>query len=388
MEKGARMKILTVCYEYPPVGGGGGNMARNIAVGLARRGHDVKVQTVRLRGLAKKEVSGGVEIRRSFGFRRRADFCTVPEMAGYLAGAFFPAWRLAAVWRPDVIHAHFAVPSGALAWPLRVVTGIPYALTVHLGDLPGGNPDQTDHLFHMLNPFIRPIWRAAAGVTASSRFAADLARDSYGVEPEIIPNGISMSGRPAAARPSGEVLRFIAIGRFNPQKNFPWMIRALAACRFPWTLDLVGNGAQAEEIRAAVQETGTGDRIRWRGWLPEEVMRETLTGSDIMLMPSTSEGNPIAAIEALKQGVAVVGSTTPGLRDLIEDGGNGYAVAIERPEPFVEKLHLLAANRALLDAMKARSLEMSARFDIDLVAEKFEDFLGRAARGLPARSTL
>ena len=374
------MKILTVCYEYPPVGGGGGNMARNIAAGLARRGHEVKVQTVRLRGLPKKELSSGVEIRRSFGFRRRADFCTVPEMAGYLAGAFFPAWRLAASWQPEIIHAHFAVPSGALAWPLRLVTGIPYALTVHLGDLPGGNPDQTSHLFRMLNPLIRPIWRGASGVTASSRFAADLARDSYGIEPEIIHNGIPMEGRPAAVRPAGEVLRFIAIGRFNPQKNFPWMIRALATCRFPWTLELVGDGAQADEIRAALEETGTGDRIRQRGWLPEEVMRETLAGSDIMLMPSTSEGNPVSAIEALKQGVALVGSTTPGLRDLIEDGGNGYAVNITSTEPFVEKLHRLAANRALLDAMKARSLEMSALFDIDLVAGKFEDFLGRASQ--------
>lgn len=373
------MKILTLCYEYPPVGGGGGNMARNIACGLARRGHEVKVQTVRLRGLPKKELSDGVEVRRSFGFRRRADFCTVPEMAGYLAGAFLPAWRLSASWKPDVIHAHFAVPSGALAWPLRALTGIPYALTVHLGDLPGGNPDQTDHLFRMLNPLIRPIWRAAGGVTASSRFAADLALSSYGVEPEIIHNGISMTGRPSEPRPPGETLRFVAIGRFNPQKNFPWMIRAIAKCRFPWTLDLIGDGAQADDIRSAVRESGTGDRVRMRGWLPEAEMRATLAASDIMLMPSTSEGNPVSVVEALKQGVAVVGSTAPGLSDLIEDSGNGYAVAIESPEPFLEKLHGLAADRALLAAMKARSLAMSAQFDIDTIAEKFEFFLGRVS---------
>jgi len=375
------VKILTLCYEYPPVGGGGGNMARNIACGLARRGHEVKVQTVLLRGLQKKEMSDGVEVRRSFGFRRRADFCTVPEMAGYLAGAFFPAWHLAATWRPDVIHAHFAVPSGALAWPLRALTGIPYALTVHLGDLPGGNPDQTDHLFRALNPLIRPIWHRAGGVTASSRFAADLALSSYGTEPEIIHNGISMTGRPATARPPGENVRFVAIGRFNPQKNFPWMIRALGRCPFPWTLDLIGDGAQADAIRSAVRESGTEGRVQMRGWLPEEQMRETLACSDVMLMPSTSEGNPVSAVEALKQGVAIVGSTTPGLSDLIEDGGNGYAVPIDSPEPFLERLHRLAADRGLLAGMKERSLEMSAQFDIETIAEKFEDFLGRVSRG-------
>ena len=375
------MKILTLCYEYPPVGGGGGNMARNIACGLARRGHEVKVQTVHLRGLEKKEMSGGVEVRRSFGFRRRAEFCTVPEMAGYLAGAFFPAWRLAASWRPDVIHAHFAVPSGALAWPLGLLTGIPYALTVHLGDVPGGNPDQTDHLFRVLDPLIRPIWRGAGAVSASSRFAAGLAKISYGIDPQIIPNGISMAGRPLAARAPGDTMRFVAVGRFNPQKNFPWMIRALARCRFAWKLDLIGDGTQGEEIRAAVRETNTGDRVHLRGWLPEEKMRETMAVSDVLLVPSTSEGNPVSVIEALKQGVAVVGSTTPGLSDLIEDGGNGYAVPIESPEPFLEKLQCLADDRALLAAMKARSLELSAQFDIDAIARKFEDFLGEVSRG-------
>lgn len=355
-------------------------MARNIAIGLARRGHEVKVQTVRLRGLQKKEMSGGVEIRRSFGFRRRADFCTVPEMAGYLAGAMVPALQLAASWRPDVMHAHFAVPSGALAWPLHLLTGVPYALTVHLGDLPGGNPDQTDHLFRLLNPLIRPIWRCAAGVTASSSFAARLAVNAYGIEPEIIRNGISMVGRPLAARPPGEVLRFVAIGRFNPQKNFPWMIRALARCRFAWTLDLVGDGVQADEIRAAANETNTAQNIRWHGWLPEQQMREMLAAADIMLMPSTSEGNPVSALEALKLGVALVGSTTPGLIDLIEDGFNGYAVPIQDYGPFVERLHLLAADHTLLAGMKANSLNMSARFDIDGIAEQFEGFLGRISR--------
>jgi glycosyltransferase involved in cell wall biosynthesis len=110
-------------------------------------------------------------------------------------------------------------------------------------------------------------------------------------------------------------------------------------------------------------------------------MRETLSVSDVLLMPSTSEGNPVSVIEALKQGVAVVGSTTPGLSDLIDDGGNGYAVSIESPEPFIGKLHHLAGDRTLLYAMKSRSLQMSAMFDIDTIAEKFEALLRKVSRG-------
>jgi len=373
------MRILTLCYEYPPVGGGGGRMAHNVAAALVRRGHAVRVQTAWLGGLPKRELVDGVEVFRSFAFRRRADFCTVPEMAGYIATSFLPALRHIRKWKPDIIHAHFAVPTGALALACRVLTGRPYVLTAHLGDLPGGNPDQTDGLFRILNPIIRPVWKNASGVSASSSFAAGLARESYGVDPRIILNGISMRGKAAIARSPSRPLELAAIGRFNPQKNFPWMIRALSGCTFPWRLTLIGDGAQREEIETAIRECGLRARIRLMGWVPEDTMREVLARTDILLMPSTSEGNPVAAIEALKLGVAVLGSNVGGLADLIEDGKNGFAVPIESPVPFQEKLARLAADPGTLHAMKSRSLEMAARFDIESIAASFESLLKNSA---------
>lgn len=374
------MRILTLCYEYPPIGGGGGRMARNVAEALVARGHEVRVQTAWLRGLPHREIVGGVAVARSFAFRRRADFCTVPEMAGYLAGAAWPAVRQSLGWRPDVIHAHFAVPSGALAFACHLLSRVPYVLTVHLGDLPGGNPDQTDHLFRVLQPFIRPIWRRAAAVSASSSFAAGLAREAYGREAAVLPNGISMTGRPEAAAPPATPLRLVAIGRFNPQKNFPWMMEALGGVKEPWRLTLIGDGAQAAEIKNAAGAAGIADRVEFCGWVPEERMREVLAASDVLLAPSTSEGNPLAVIEALKQGVSLLASDTPGLSDLVEDGRNGFAVAVGDPEAFRRRLReMIGAPESVL-RMKQHSLEMSSRFDIARVAGAFAELLAGAAR--------
>ena len=367
------MKILTLCYEYPPVGGGGGRMAHNVAAALVRRGHQVRVQTAWIKGLPKNEERDGVEIFRSFAFRRRADLCTVPEMAGFLATSFLPSLRHIHNWKPDVVHAHFAVPSGVLAFACRALTGKPYVLTAHLGDLPGGTPDQTDALFRVLNPLIRPVWKNAAGISASSSFAAGLARKAYGVTPRVILNGLSMLGRAEKARPPSLPLELAAIGRFNPQKNFPWMIRALAGCGFPWSLTLIGDGAQRGEIESAIRETGLCARVRLLGWTDESVMRDVLARADILLMPSTSEGNPVAAIEALKHGVAILGSDIGGLSDLIQD--NGFAVPISAPGAFQEKLSLLASDPALLHRMKFRSLELSKRFDLESIANAFESLL-------------
>ena len=372
------MKILTLCYEYPPVGGGGGRMAHNVNAVLARRGHQIRVQTAWLPGLPKRETRDGVEIFRTFGFRRRADLCTVPEMAGYVATSLLPSLRHIREWKPDIIHAHFAVPTGALALACRAATRVPYVLTAHLGDLPGGNPDQTESLFRILDPLIRPIWAKASGTSASSSFAAGLAQAAYGVAPRMILNGICMDGRPAAAKRPASPLALAAIGRFNPQKNFPWMIEALAGCTFPWHLTLIGDGDQREAIKMAMRQGQLEKRISLAGWVPEARMREILASTDILLMPSTSEGNPVAAIEALKSGVAILGSNIRGLIDLIEEGGNGFAVPTETPSAFRERLEKLSAAPLLLERLKNRSLELSKNFDIERIGEEFEDLLSSA----------
>ena len=105
------MKILVLCYEYPPVGGGGGRVAASVAEGLVRHGHEVRVVSAGLRHLPHEAVVNGVAVLRPQSFRRREDTCSVPEMALYLLTAFFPAWNLCRTWKPDVIHAHFVVPT-------------------------------------------------------------------------------------------------------------------------------------------------------------------------------------------------------------------------------------------------------------------------------------
>jgi glycosyltransferase involved in cell wall biosynthesis len=303
-------------------------------------------------------------------------------MFGYLVTSFLPSLRHLRKWKPDIVHAHFAVPTGALALACKVFSGTPYVLTAHLGDLPGGNPDQTGTLFRFLNPFIRPVWKHADGHSASSSFASGLATNAYGVHPRIILNGISMDGKPAAASHPSTQLELVAIGRFNPQKNFPWLIERLGGCDFPWRLSLIGDGSQRADIEAAIRTAGLDSRVTLMGWVPEFAMRDVLARSDVLLMPSTAEGNPVAAIEALKHGVAILGSDIGGLSDLIEDGKNGFAVSLATPDAFRQKLAWLADHSAEIQRMKARSLEIADRFNLEKVAAEFESLLmDSAGRG-------
>jgi glycosyltransferase involved in cell wall biosynthesis len=195
------MKILVLCYEYPPIGGGGGRVTAQVAKELARRGHEVRVITAGMPHLPRQFNDEGIEVYRERSFRRREDTCTVPEMGLYLLTNFLPSLRQARDWKPDVIHAHFAVPTGVLALALHLFTRKPYVITAHLGDVPGGVPEQTEGLFRLVNPFVRPVWRQCARVTAVSTFVGNLARKAYQVDPEVILNAVRMS-RAAEVHPN------------------------------------------------------------------------------------------------------------------------------------------------------------------------------------------
>jgi len=375
------LKILVLCYEYPPVGGGGGRVAAQVAAGLVRRGHEVKVHTAGLRHLPALETRDGVEIHRAESFRGSEDTCSVPEMALYVLTNVLPAWKLARAWRPDVIHVHFAVPSGAVALAVSAATGIPYVLTAHLGDVPGGVPEQTAGLFRLVDPFARFIWKKAAKITTVSRHVAGLARAAYGAEAKVILNGVPSLGRTEISLQTPR--RLLLAGRLSVQKNPLLAVEALARLRdLEWTLGVIGEGPLSGELRAAASRLNIADRVTFHGWLDATEVAAQMASADILLMTSLHEGLPMVAVEALQHGLAIVGSDIGGLHDVIADGGNGFLCALT-PEAFSARLRELLTDDARLLAARRASLGKAGDFDLEKTLGAYEQVLLDAAARVP-----
>jgi glycosyltransferase involved in cell wall biosynthesis len=374
------LRIVTLCYEWPPVGGGGGRAAQAIAEALARRGHQVRVQTIRFGATPSHEVASNVDVYRTWGFRQRADQCTYLEMAGYIISSAIPTLRHLARFEPDLIHAHFAVPTGALAFASTRLWRLPYVITVHLGDVPGAIPEQTDTLFRWLNPLIRPIWRHATAVIGVSEFVGDLALKAYGRAPTIIPNGISLTGRPAVPQPTATAPRLIFVGRLNPQKNLHFLPPILAKLRdLEWELDIVGDGPQRGALETAFAEAGLSGRVTFHGWLDPVIVEEKLSEAEIFIFPSLVEGLSVAALEALKFGLLLVGSDIPTLQECVASGVNGYLVSLHAPDQWLEKLRRLLSDANLRLAMRRKSWKMIERFDLEQIANQYEALFRRVA---------
>jgi glycosyltransferase involved in cell wall biosynthesis len=378
------VKILTLCYEYPPLGGGAGRAAKSIAEALAARGHDMRFQTGGMPHLAKHERINDLEVYRTSSFRRREEACSVPEMGLWILMNFAPTLRHLRTWRPDVMHVHLAVPTGALACAANVCTGVPYVLTVHLGDVPGAVPEQTAMLYRVFGPFIRPIWKRAAAISAVSEFVRELAVAAYRQPVQRIPNAIDLPPHTAAPPHVGQPPQLVASGRFNPQKNFVLLIEALAQLAdLDWQLTIIGDGDEMLAVRAAITRHGLEHRVNLPGWCEIERVASILADADIFLMPSSVEGLSVAALEALKHGLAIVGSDIGGLRDVIDHGVNGLRVKPNDSAVLANEVRILLAEPATILRMKHASREKAREFDREKIAAQYEQLLLDAAQRRP-----
>jgi glycosyltransferase involved in cell wall biosynthesis len=376
------MRILVVIYEFPPVGGGGGQAAKDICLGLASRGHEVRVITSHLKGLPKHETIGGVDILRVSSGRRRAFQANLMDMSGFVITGIWAGMQMIKEWQPDIIHVHFAVPSGPVAWILRKLTHTPYVLTAHLGDVPGGVPEKTHKWFRWVYPFTPSIWESAAQVVAVSEFTRLLARQHYPVEPQVIPNGVDL-----AALDPGEICvnqppRIIFAGRFMAQKNPVGLVNILAEqSDQPWRCTMLGDGPLREDALKVIREHHLEERFTLPGWVSTDEVIKWLAQSDILFMPSLSEGLPVVGVQALAMGLAIVASRIGGFTDLVNPGHNGYLVDSHDQQGFGEVFRGLLSDQDLIKTQRVASRNHAKLFDINRVIHDYEALFSSVIRG-------
>jgi glycosyltransferase involved in cell wall biosynthesis len=370
------MRILTLIYEFPPIGGGGGRAAYDICKGLAARGHQVTVLTAHMQRLPFEETKDGIRLVRISSLRRETFGASFMTMLAYVLAGFWAGFRLIWLDRPDIIHTHFAVPSGALAWMLSTLTGIPYILTAHLGDVPGGVPEKTGKWFHWVEPFTVPIWKRAKKVIAVSEHTRQLALQHYSVNVEVVPNGADVKHLAPPEIKLNTPPRLIFAGRFVPQKNPFAIIQTLSQLKdLNWTCSMLGDGPLLEDVKREIEKAGMSERFDLPGWVTPDTVLEHFAKSDILFMPSLSEGLPVVGVQALATGLAIVASKIGGFLDLVDNEKNGYLIDVQDIPAFSRALRELISNPAVLFRFREASVEKSYEFDIQKVVDQYQSIL-------------
>ncbi|HEY6794987.1 MAG TPA: glycogen synthase [Kineosporiaceae bacterium] len=369
------MRIDLLTREYPPdVYGGAGVHVENLAAVLRTRA-DVRV--------------------RAFGSPRADPGVTGYQEPATLAGAN-PALRTFGVdlamasdcAGADVVHSHtwYANLAGHLAGLLH---DVPHVLSAHsLEPLRPWKAEQLGGGYALSSWAERTAYAGAAAVIAvSDGMRADILRSYPGVPEDkvvVVHNGIDLSGwvrdeNPEAVRALGidpDRPSVVFVGRITRQKGLPYLLRA--AERLPTEVQLVLCAGAPDTPEIAAEVNGLVERLRERRsgvvWLQRMLSRtelcQVLSAATTFVCPSVYEPLGIVNLEAMACQVAVVGTATGGIPEVVTDGVTGRLVPIDQvtdgtgtprdPERFITDLAAVL-TQVTSDPDQAREMGVAGR---------------------------
>ena len=377
------LRILLINYEYPPLGGGGGNNTRHIARALAHLEHQPFVLTAACGDLPRHEVTDGVTIVRIPAFRRRPDRATVPEMVAFILAAMRVIPRYAREWKIDAAIAYFGLPGGPVGWMLKRATGAPYVIYMQGGDVPGFIYPGLGFYHALTGGLLRYLWRDAYTVAGLCRdLCARAQRHSPKQDFRIMHPGADVRGIAAktdyAPRAAVELL---FVGRFVRQKGLDLLFEALATIdpSLKWHLTLVGDGPERANLLEQATRLGLMDHIALRGWVKKEELSAIYRNGDVFVLPSRDEGFANVLLEAMAAGLPIMGTYVSGTDDAVIDGETGYIVQPGDIPALTNRLTKLFSDANLRERMgRAARARAEAQFDWHKLAEDWVALLGEA----------
>jgi colanic acid/amylovoran biosynthesis glycosyltransferase len=162
--------------------------------------------------------------------------------------------------------------------------------------------------------------------------------------------------------------RLLYTGRLSAAKGLPILFQALGQVvqQHPdLVLTIVGDGGDRQALEVLATDLKLTPYLKFVGYQSQDAVCEYLHNSDIFVLPSFSEGLPVALMEALAAGVPVITTPVAGISELVEHGINGYLVPPGAVEPLSQRICELLENAPLRQTFgQAGRLKVAQEFNL------------------------
>ena len=226
--------------------------------------------------------------------------------------------------------------------------------------------------------FQRYAFLRAKRVLAVSEYGKRNLVENMGVPEEKIE--VVYNGAPPecfAVRHSPPAGRFTItlIGRLEPQKGVDTLLEAIPiALKGKGRVEvlIVGDSHLRPKYEQQAKNAQAAASIRFTGWLPHQQVRDLLSRTNILVLPSRWENFPLTLLEAMAIGVPILTTPVGGIPELVTDGENGLLVPPENPRLLGEAISYAMGNPDLMTGMAKRAREkVEANFSWGRIAEKY-----------------
>jgi N-acetyl-alpha-D-glucosaminyl L-malate synthase BshA len=373
------MKVGIVCY---PTHGGSGVVASELAIGLAKKGHEIHILSYappfRLRSFHQSI------------FIHEVEMASYPlfKYPPYALGLATKLVELVEAYDLELIHAHYAVPHAASAYLAKQVLSpqrIKIITTLHGTDITLVGADQS---FHRVIKF---TIEKSDGVTAVSEYLKQRTIREFDIQREIrvIYNFVDPV-RPEQSQIQCDRASYAAHGEkilmhasnFRPVKRVGDVVRIFAQvqAKMPAKLILVGDGPERLFIQQLIKELKLSDNVYFLG--EQDHLEPLFSCADLFLLPSEQESFGLTALEAMNCGVPVIGSETGGLPEVITHGQTGYLYPVGEIKKMAEKSIELLSEPQKHDLFKRQARRRATEsFNADHIIPQYEAFYEEILRG-------
>ncbi|MFN3597696.1 MAG: glycosyltransferase family 4 protein [Rubricoccaceae bacterium] len=349
------------------------NVFSGLARGLRARGHHV----VEIWNGAKEQTAEGAVCNLRLHTPRSWKRVPTPVSLVRCAGSAVALAKVLKDVRPEVVNFHFLSAECLYPIALRPLFGYGTVLSAHGSDL----MRPANALDRALVPY---ALRRADAVTVVSASLASRCREmsgGRGPEPFIISNGVdlaqwSISGPRRLARPV-----ILSVGRLTAVKGQDVLVEAFAEVlrrRPDAELVLVGEGDTRGELERLSERLGVRERVTFAGKLNGEGIRKWMARAAVFALPSRSEGQPIALLEAMAGGLPAVATSVGGVPEILRRGG-GVLVPPEAPEALANTLAAVLSDPELAGRLSHEAAVAARDYDWENTVSGYERVLSAVA---------
>jgi glycosyltransferase involved in cell wall biosynthesis len=364
-----RNSVLFLTNAYPDFESSyRGTFIRKMAILLKDEGYEISVVTPKIYGGSQYfEEQNGIKVYRFPFFARDKlliEHKNIPylRMILYYITGFFLTLYVLVRNRCQLIHAHWAIPTGLIGALAASLLRKPLMVTIHGSDFRLATDGSS-----VLKKIFLYVCKRAEHLHCVS-----------GVMKREIEN-LDVDGRKISAFPMGIDDKFLGVGRDQrryfshrpitiisnrnllPIYNVSLLIRAI-----PVILEeesrvkflIAGDGPERDKLEMEAKNLNVGDSIQFLGRIPHETMPDLLAQADVYVSTSLYDGTSVSLLEALASGAFPVVTDIPSNREWISDGKNGFLVPTGEEKFLARRILEGIRDEALLEKGRNENLSM------------------------------
>lgn len=365
-----RSLLHPVLYAGPEV------VAYNLALNMAKRGHEVKIFTISV------DHRDSVEKYENITIYRYAKSFSV----GYFNvsfGLFYKPLK----HQVDIVHAHSSGIAGFTAIQYARRKHIPFVLTHH-GELSAEGYDNfiqrmcasfyRKYLMEKVLSYPNVIISPSESFINESKFLG-----KYRDKIVVIPNGINLEefGIPYSREECKSKLGLngnnvvLFIGTLYPIKGLHILLKAMPKIikDHENTIFVFIGGGDIDKYKGLSEELGVKKHVKFAGFIGDASKKALYyKAAEVFVLPSLRESFGVVNLEAMACGIPIVASNVGGIPDVIKHGENGLLVPPKDPEALADAIIYLLENEEEREKMGRNGRKISKNYSWAMIAEKTE----------------